>query len=98
MLINTSSSVLKCQLGMTLAKLSRNDDALDLLQQAIDADRKNIISWIEKARVLQSICKNHEALEVLQGALVSRTPSQPDADSTSKFNSVGGPPTQYPTM
>lgn len=75
MLINTSSSVLKCQLGMTLAKLNRNDDALELLQEAIDADRKNIISWIEKARVLQSMSKSHEALEVLRGALVGWIPS-----------------------
>lgn len=62
--------MLKCQLGMTLAKLNRNDDALVQLQQAINADRKNIISWIEKARVLQSMSKNQDALEVLKGALV----------------------------
>lgn len=69
--INPSSSVLKCFLGMTLHKLGRNDEALIVLQQAINSDRKNLMAWLEKARVLVYIERDQEALEVLRQATVS---------------------------
>lgn len=69
--INPSSSVLKCFLGMTLHKLGRNDEALIILQQAINSDRKNLMAWLEKARVLGFLQRDQEALEVLRQATAS---------------------------
>ena len=56
---------------MTLHKLGRNDEALIILQQAINSDRKNLMAWLEKARVLGYLQRDQEALEVLKQATAS---------------------------
>nr|CAD1831302.1 unnamed protein product [Ananas comosus var. bracteatus] len=64
--INPRSSVLMCYLGMALHALKRNGDALEMMVQAISADRKNPLPMYQKAQILISLERYEEALEELE--------------------------------
>lgn len=65
-LINPRSSVLMCYLGMALHALKRNEEALEMLDQAILADAKNPLPIYQKANVLVSNERYNNALEELE--------------------------------
>ena len=54
-LINPSSSVLKCYLGMALHKVKRTGEAIQTLKQAVSLDPKNPLARFEYASVLASV-------------------------------------------
>ncbi|KAK9823416.1 hypothetical protein WJX72_002594 [[Myrmecia] bisecta] len=64
--VNERSSVLRCYLGMALHKVGRNHEALEMLTKAIEADPKNPLAKFEKASVLISDEKYHQALQELE--------------------------------
>ena len=64
--INSRSSVLFCYLGMAQHAMGRNGEALELLQRAVALDRRNPLAKYEKASVLLSDDRFHEALEELE--------------------------------
>eukprot|EP00250_Pteridium_aquilinum_P028141 c36647_g1_i1 orf=92-2434(+) len=64
--INNRSSVLLCYLGMALHALKNNEDALNLLEQAVIADPKNPLPKYQKANVLVSDERYEEALKELE--------------------------------
>ena len=64
--INARSSVLHCYLGMALHALKKNIDALKLLEKAIAADPKNPLPKYQRANVLMSEGRLHEALNELE--------------------------------
>jgi anaphase-promoting complex subunit 3 len=64
--INSRSSVLHCYLGMALHTLKKNGEALELLEQAIVADPKNPLPKYQKANVLMSEERYHDALAELE--------------------------------
>ena len=49
--INPRSSVLRCYLGMALARLHRSADALEALSAAAEADPRNPLARFERAQV-----------------------------------------------
>lgn len=64
--VNSRSSVLHCYLGMALHALKKNGEALALLEQAIVADPKNPLPKFQRANVLMSEGRCHEALAELE--------------------------------
>ncbi|KAG2612934.1 hypothetical protein PVAP13_4KG324000 [Panicum virgatum] len=64
--INPRSSVLMCYLGMALHSLKRNEEALDMMEKAIAADKKNPLPKYQKALILSGLQKYAEALEELE--------------------------------
>lgn len=64
--INSRSSVLFCYLGMAQHALKKTDDALLLLQKAVQLDLKNPLAKYEKASVLLSDNRFTEALHELE--------------------------------
>lgn len=64
--VNSRSSVLHCYLGMALHALKKNGEALALLEQAIVADPKNPLPKFQRANVLMSEGRYHEALAELK--------------------------------
>ena len=63
--INERSSVLRCYLGMTMAKRGQVGEALDMLQMATVADVRNPLARFERARVLMGLERDEEALAEL---------------------------------
>ncbi|CAI0425557.1 unnamed protein product [Linum tenue] len=64
--INPRSSVIMSYLGTALHTLRRNEEALDMMERAILADRKNPLPMYQKANILVSMESFDEALEVLE--------------------------------
>lgn len=64
--LNGRSSVLRCNLGMAVAKMGNIGDALAHLDGAIAADPKNPLARFERAGVLLSQEHFPEALAELQ--------------------------------
>ncbi|XP_065849813.1 cell division cycle protein 27 homolog B isoform X2 [Euphorbia lathyris] len=64
--INPHSSVIMSYLGMALHALKRNAEALDMMERAILADKKNPLPMYQKASILMSLESFEEALEVLE--------------------------------
>lgn len=64
--VNSRSSVLHCYLGMALHALKKNGEALALLEQAIVADPKNPLPKFQRANVLMSEGRYHDALAELE--------------------------------
>ncbi|KAL0654874.1 hypothetical protein Bca4012_075458 [Brassica carinata] len=65
-LINPSSSVIMSYLGTALHALKRSEEALEIMEQAILADRKNPLPMYQKANILVCLERLDEALEVLE--------------------------------
>ncbi|KAJ8498732.1 hypothetical protein OPV22_009284 [Ensete ventricosum] len=63
--INPRSSVLMCYLGMGLHSLKRNHEALEIMEQAISADKQNPLPVYQKANILVSLKRYDEALKEL---------------------------------
>jgi anaphase-promoting complex subunit 3 len=68
--INPRSSVLCCYLGMAYHKQGLASEALDWLQQAIEADAQNPLARFERASVLISQDKLVEAIDKLENLQV----------------------------
>ncbi|KAH9323620.1 hypothetical protein KI387_018259, partial [Taxus chinensis] len=64
--INPRSSVLMCYLGMALHALKKNEEALQMLDEAIFADPKNPLPIYQKANVLVSNERYNDALQELE--------------------------------
>ncbi|KAJ4837287.1 Cell division cycle protein 27 B [Turnera subulata] len=64
--INPRSSVIMTYLGTALHALKRSVDALEMMERAISADRKNPLPIYQKANILVSLERFDEALEVLE--------------------------------
>jgi anaphase-promoting complex subunit 3 len=64
--INNRSSVLRCYLGMSLHKLKRSAEALQVLGDAIVADPRNPLARFERAGVLAADGRLDEALSEFQ--------------------------------
>ncbi|CAH2051184.1 unnamed protein product [Thlaspi arvense] len=65
-LINPSSSVIMSYLGTALHALKRSEEAIEIMEQAILADRKNPLPMYQKANILVCLERLDEALEVLE--------------------------------
>ncbi|URD76421.1 Tetratricopeptide repeat [Musa troglodytarum] len=63
--INPRSSVLMCYLGMALHSLKRNQEALEIMEQAMSADKQNPLPVYQKANILVSLERYDEALKEL---------------------------------
>ena len=68
--INPSSSVLRCYLGMALAKAGEPDQALDVLGGAIQRDPRNPLASFERASVLLQYARLEDALIELEALKV----------------------------
>ena len=68
--INDCSSVLRCYMGMALAKLNRHQEAVKMLRTAIQADPNNPLARFELASVLVAIEHFDEGLEELEALKV----------------------------
>ncbi|XP_010249534.1 PREDICTED: cell division cycle protein 27 homolog B isoform X2 [Nelumbo nucifera] len=64
--INPRSSVIMCYLGTALHALKKNGEALEMMEKAIVADKKNPLPMYQKANILVSIENFDEALKVLE--------------------------------
>ncbi|KAK3130845.1 hypothetical protein QOZ80_6BG0498730 [Eleusine coracana subsp. coracana] len=64
--INPRSSVLMCYLGMALHSLKRNEDALEMMENAIFTDKKNPLPKYQKALILLGLQRYPEALDELE--------------------------------
>ncbi|CAI0628672.1 unnamed protein product [Linum tenue] len=64
--INPRSSVIMSYLGTSLHTLRRNEEALEMMERAILADRKNPLPMYQKANILVSMESFDEALDVLE--------------------------------
>ncbi|KAK9275546.1 hypothetical protein L1049_022813 [Liquidambar formosana] len=64
--INPRSSVIMSYLGTALHALKRSEDALEMMERAILADKKNPLPMYQKANILVSMERFGEALEVLE--------------------------------
>ncbi|CAN1330923.1 Cell division cycle protein 27 homolog B [Linum perenne] len=64
--INPRSSVIMSYLGTALHALKRDEEALEMMDRAILADRKNPLPMYQKANILVSIESFDEALDVLE--------------------------------
>lgn len=64
--INGHSSVLRCYLGMALAKLARLQEAQERLREAIEADPHNPLARFELANALIASEAFPEALQELE--------------------------------
>ncbi|KAF2285228.1 hypothetical protein GH714_039056 [Hevea brasiliensis] len=64
--INPHSSVIMSYLGTALHALKKNEEALEMMERAILADKKNPLPLYQKANILVSLESFDEALEVLE--------------------------------
>ncbi|XP_058187080.1 cell division cycle protein 27 homolog B-like isoform X2 [Rhododendron vialii] len=64
--INPRSSVIMSYLGTAFHALKKNDEAFEMMEKAILADKKNPLPMYQKANILVSIEKFDEALKVLE--------------------------------
>ncbi|KAL4563469.1 hypothetical protein LXL04_027512 [Taraxacum kok-saghyz] len=64
--INPCSSVIMSYLGTSLHALKRNEEALEVMENAIIADRKNPLPMYQKANILVSMEDFNGALKVLE--------------------------------
>ncbi|GFR53134.1 hypothetical protein Agub_g15851, partial [Astrephomene gubernaculifera] len=64
--VNPRSSVLRCYVGMSAAKLGQHSLALEKLQEAIQLDPANPLARYERSAVLASLDRVQEALSELQ--------------------------------
>ncbi|ONK74855.1 uncharacterized protein A4U43_C03F10820 [Asparagus officinalis] len=64
--INQRSSIIMCYLGMALHSLKRNEEALEIIEEAILADKKNPLPVYQKANILLSLERCDEALKHLE--------------------------------
>ncbi|KAJ6993859.1 cell division cycle protein 27 [Populus alba x Populus x berolinensis] len=64
--INPHSSVIMSYLGTALHALKRNEEALEMMERAILADKKNPLPRYQKANILVSLESFDEALDVLE--------------------------------
>ncbi|GFY92020.1 CDC27 family protein [Actinidia rufa] len=64
--INSHSSVIMSYLGTAFHALKRNEEALEMMEKAILADKKNPLPVYQKANILVSMEKFDEALKVLE--------------------------------
>ncbi|XP_010267174.1 PREDICTED: cell division cycle protein 27 homolog B-like isoform X3 [Nelumbo nucifera] len=64
--INPCSSVIMCYLGTALHALKKSEEALNMMDKAIIADKKNPLPMYQKANILVSLEKFDEALKVLE--------------------------------
>ncbi|XP_057513901.1 cell division cycle protein 27 homolog B-like isoform X2 [Actinidia eriantha] len=64
--INSRSSVIMSYLGTAFHALKRNEEALEMMEKAILADKKNPLPMYQKANILVSLEKFDEALKVLE--------------------------------
>ncbi|KAK9208578.1 hypothetical protein WN944_000936 [Citrus x changshan-huyou] len=65
-LINPHSSVIMSYLGTAMHALKRSGEAIEMMEKAILADKKNPLPMYQKANILLSLEKFDEALEVLE--------------------------------
>jgi tetratricopeptide (TPR) repeat protein len=72
--LNPGSSVLRCHLGMALAKMNRTQEALACLDQAIASDSGNPLARFERAGVLLGQERFTEALAELEALRVRPRP------------------------
>ena len=70
--LNGCSSVLRCNLGMALAKMGKPDQALATLDQAIALDPVNPLAKFERAGVLLALERLPDALAELKALRVRR--------------------------
>ncbi len=70
--LNGRSSVLRCSLGMALAKMGQRSEALAQLEAAIAADPGNPLARFERAGVLLGAERFQEALAELAALRVRR--------------------------
>ena len=76
--MNDRSSVLRCSLGTTLAKMNSTASAISCLQQAIAADPANPLARFELAGVLLQEQRFQDALaELTQLRVHCNSPSKP---------------------
>ncbi len=68
--INERSSVLRCYLGMALAKVGKAGEALGCLGEAIAADPANPLAKFERAGVLLGLERFQDALAELEALRV----------------------------
>lgn len=64
--INSHSSIIMCYLGTALHALSRSEEALEVMEKAILADKKNPLPMYQKANILMNMGCFDEALDVLE--------------------------------
>ncbi|KAE8714134.1 Cell division cycle protein 27-like protein B [Hibiscus syriacus] len=64
--INPRSSVIMSFLGTALHALKKSEDAIEIMDRAILADKKNPLPMYQKANILMSLEKFDDALEVLE--------------------------------
>ncbi|EOY26904.1 CDC27 family protein, putative [Theobroma cacao] len=64
--INPYSSVIMYYLGTTLESLKRSEEALEMMEKAIVTDNKNPLPKYNKAKMLVTLGKLNEALEILE--------------------------------
>ncbi|XP_016740991.1 cell division cycle protein 27 homolog B isoform X1 [Gossypium hirsutum] len=64
--INPLSSVIMYYLGTTLEALKRSEEALEMMEKAIVIDNKNPLPKYSKAKLLVTLGKLNEALEILE--------------------------------
>ncbi|XP_044472496.1 cell division cycle protein 27 homolog B-like isoform X2 [Mangifera indica] len=64
--INPRSSVIMSYLGTALHALKRSKEAIEVMEKAILADKKNPLPMYQKANILASLENFEEALEVLE--------------------------------
>ncbi|KAL9440707.1 hypothetical protein AB3S75_019386 [Citrus x aurantiifolia] len=64
--INPHSSVIMSYLGTAMHALKRSGEAIEMMEKAILADKKNPLPMYQKANILLSLEKFDEALEVLE--------------------------------
>ncbi|CAH1448650.1 unnamed protein product [Lactuca virosa] len=64
--INPRSSVIMSYLGTSLHALKRNEEALEIMENAIIADKKNPLPMYQKANILVSMEDFNGALKVLE--------------------------------
>ncbi|KAJ4708516.1 Cell division cycle 27 B-like protein [Melia azedarach] len=64
--INPRSSVIMSYLGTALHALKRSEEAIEMMEKAILADKKNPLPMYQKANILVSLENFDEALEVLE--------------------------------
>ncbi|RZC51365.1 hypothetical protein C5167_019799 [Papaver somniferum] len=64
--INPRSSVIMCYLGTSLHALKRSEEALEMIDKAIVADKKNPLPMYQKANILVTLERYDEALADLE--------------------------------
>ncbi|CAN8259119.1 unnamed protein product [Cochlearia groenlandica] len=64
--INPKSSVIMCYSGIALHESKRNDEALKMMEKAINADSKNLLPKYYKANILTRLGDYHRARRVLE--------------------------------